>query len=213
MKNYNFLILILFFSCEQKVETGSNVNSANSNTTIPLKIPKEEDSILTAWSQYYQKENSNFKSELFQLKETFPISYRESSVDILHQKGFNEIYKPFLVFNESRDHYLDFDSYNWFIDPNGNAGYEADQQVVVVDLEKKSAKQIAFFGPSFWVEDAYWKSDSVVVLLGNSYEKIPFKMEFNFKTNKAKNYIYPDTLKFETPYSKIRLRSKGIKVE
>ena len=168
MKNYTFLILILFFSCEQKVKTGSNVNAAKSNTTIPLKIPKEEDSILTAWSQYYQKENPNFKPELFLLKETSPISYRESSVDILHQKGFNEIYKPFLVFNKSRDHYIDFDSYNWFIDPNGNAGYEADQQVVVVDLKKKSAKQIAFFGPSFWVKMRIGK-----VILWQYYWGIP----------------------------------------
>ena len=131
----------------------------------------------------------------------------------MNKKGFNEIYKPFLVFNQSKTQYLDFDSYNWFVDAHGNASFDADQQVVVVDLKNNTAKQIAFLGPSFWIEEAYWKGDSVAVLLGNSYDKVPFINVYNFKKNRMKYYEYPDTLRFKTTYSTIRLRNRGIKAE
>ncbi len=120
---------------------------------------------------------------------------------------------PLFFFNESKSKYVDFDSYQWFTGPDGYAGFEADQQVVLVDMKKKEARQIAFFGPSYWIEDAYWKGDSAVVLLGNSYEKVPFILKYNFEKNEVQNFQYPDTLKIETPYFTMRLRSKGIKAD
>lgn len=211
MKGFIFLLLLLFFSCDQKVKTNP------SNNINPQKVEntkKANDSLYShSWFLYYQKDNPDFNPELFQLTQTSPITFGQTSIKILNKKGFNEIYKPFLVFNESKSKYLDFDSYNWFLAPDGTAGFEADQQVVLVDYKKKEAKQIAFFGPSFWIEDAYWKGDSVAVLLGNTYEKVPFMMKYNFEKNQVQNFQYPDTLKIEMPYSKTRLRSKGIKVE
>lgn len=94
---------------------------------------------------------------------------------------------------------------------DGTAGFEADQQVALVNVNSNEAKQIAFFGPSYWIEDAYWKGDSAVVLLGNSYDKVPFVMKYNFDKNTVQNYQYTDTLKFEKNYSNIRLDKKGIK--
>lgn len=213
MKGFLFLILLLFFSCEKKVKTNPNQNLETPKVENSTKATANDSTELRPWFQYYQKENADFRSASFNLKQTSPISYQNSSVNILNQKGFNEIYKPFLVFNGSKSKYLDFDSYQWFLQPDGSAGFEADQQVVLVDFKKKEAKQIAFFGPSYWIEDAYWKGDSVAVLLGNTYEKVPFMMKYNFTKNEVQHFEYPDTLKIETPYSKIRLRSKGVKVE
>lgn len=210
MKDYAFLLLALLFSCDQKPKPPANVNTSKSKSA---QISKQNDSSLNKWLQYYQSENPDFQLDNFKLKETSKISFRETSVPILNKEGFNETYKPFLVFNKSKDHYLDFDSYNWFLEADGTAGFEADQQVVLVDLKQKKARQIAFFGPSFWVEEAYWKGDSVAVLLGNSYDKIPFKTEYNFLQNTVKYYQSADTLKFETPYFKMRLRKKGIKID
>lgn len=213
MKGLLFLILLLFFSCEKKVK-----NNPGKNLEIPkvenTTIATANDSIdLLPWFQYYHKENAGFTSASFNLKQTSPITYQNSSITVLNEKRFNEIYKPFLIFNESKNKYLDFDSYQWFLLPDGSAGFEADQQVVLVDYKKKEARQIAFFGPSYWIEDAYWKGDSVAVLLGNTYEKVPFMMKYNFIKNEVQHFEYPDTLKIEIPYSKVRLRNHGIKVE
>lgn len=210
MKDYAFLLLALLFSCDQKPKPPANLTASKSKSA---QITKQNDSSLKKWLQYYQSENPDFQLDNFKLKETSKISFRETSVAILNKQGFNETYKPFLVFNKSKDHYLDFDSYNWFLEADGTAGFEADQQVILVDLKQKKARQIAFFGPSFWVEEAYWKEDSVAVLLGNSYDKIPFKTEYNFLQNTVKYYQSADTLKFETPYFKMRLRKKGIKID
>lgn len=210
MKDYAFLLLALLFSCDEKPKSPANLTTSKSKSA---QITKQKDSSLNKWLQYYQSENPDFKLDNFKLKETSKISFRETSVPILNKEGFNETYKPFLVFNKSKDHYLDFDSYNWFLEADGTAGFEADQQVVLVDLKQKKARQIAFFGPSFWVEEAYWKGDSVAVLLGNSFDKIPFKTEYNFLQNTVKYYQSADTLKFETPYFKMRLKKRGIKID
>ena len=213
MKAYLFLILTVFFSCDQNTKKNPLEKIGVEKPKNSLKTEQEDDFNIQPWFQYYKKENPNFKHELFQLKQTSPISYDETTVAILNQKGFNEIYKPFLVFNKNKTKYLDFDSYQWFLQTDGSVSFEADQQVILVDFQKKSAHQIAFFGPSFWAEDAYWKGDSVAVILGNTHEKIPFITSYNFEKNTMKYYQYRDTLVFETPYSTIRLQNNGIKIE
>lgn len=213
MKGFIITLLLLFFACDKKVKTISASNSKTSKVENPAESKVYEILYNHTWFQYYQKENPAFKFENFQLKEAYPIVYQKSSVTIMNEKDFNEIYTPFFIFNESKRKYVDFDSYQWFPASDGYAEFEADQQVVLVDMKKKEARQIAFFGPSYWIEDAYWKGDSAVVLLGNSYEKVPFILKYNFEKNIVQNFQYPDTLKIETTYSKMRLRSKGIKVD
>ncbi len=213
MKGLQFLTLLLLFSCEKKVKKNPERNVDKPKVENTTTATANDSIDLFPWFQYYQKENADFTSASFNLKQTSPISFQNSSISILNEKGFNEVYKPFLIFNKSKNKYLDFDSYQWFLQPDGSAGFEADQQVVLVDYKKKDARQIAFFGPSYWIEDAYWKGDSVAVLLGNTYEKVPFMMKYNFNKNEVQHFEYPDTLKFDIPYSKVRLRNHGIKVE
>ena len=213
MKGFIISLLFLFFACDKKVKTIPSPNPKTSKVENPAESKVNKKLYNHPWFQYYQKENPAFKFENFQLKEAYPIVYQKSSVTIMNEKDFNEIYTPFFIFNESKRKYVDFDSYQWFPASDGYAEFEADQQVVLVDMKKKEARQIAFFGPSYWIEDAYWKGDSAVVLLGNSYEKVPFILKYNFEKNIVQNFQYPDTLKIETTYSKMRLRSKGIKVD
>lgn len=213
MKYLIILFFTLFISCEQKKQTDSANTQIVEKTKLIVDSANAEFDESQPWFAYYQKENSDFKTNSFQLKDSSSITYQKSSIEILNQKGFNEAYKPFLIFNESKDQYIDFDSYQWFVEPNGTAGFEADQQIVLVDYKNKTSQQIGFFGPSYWIEDAYWKGDSAVVLLGNTYEKVPFILKYNFKNNTVKNYKYSDTIKFENSYSKLRLRNKGIKVD
>ena len=212
MKGYILLLFLVFISCEKQEKSQNTETSATALKTEKSDKKAQDFLELTDWFKYYKEKNPAFSAEKFTIQQTSPLSYGETSVKILNEKGFNEIYAPFFIFNESKDHYLDIDSYHWIISPDGYAGFEADQQIVLVDIKKKEARQIAFYGPSFRIEDAVWKGDSVAVLLGNSYEKVPFKVEFNFPKNLVKNYQYSDTLKFEKPFSEIRLEKKGIKI-
>lgn len=212
MKGYILLLFLIFFSCEKQEKfENSKITEKPASTQKPDKA-KPDFLETTDWFQYYQEKNPAFSPAKFTLQDTSPITYRETSIKILNGKGFNQIYAPFFIFNESKDHYLDIDSYHWLLGPDGYASFEADQQIVLVDVKKKEAKQIAFYGPSFRIEDAAWKGDSVAVLLGNSYEKVPFKVEFNFRKNQVKSYQYSDTLKFEKPFADFRLEKKGIKI-
>lgn len=213
MKYFGFLLVLTLFSCEKK--KNANRESLNLPTAVVQKsvISAEDSDANSPWFGYYQNQNPDFTKDLFELKGKDSIVYRPGTVKILHEKGFNEVYEPFLIFNKSKTKYLDLDSYHWFPLPDGSAAFEADQQIVLVDTKARTAKQIAFFGPSFTIEDAYWKGDTVAVLLGNSYEKVPFMLKYNFEKKQIQNFQYPDTLVFTIPYSKIRLRNKGIKVD
>ena len=213
MKPILFLILLLLFSCEKKIKSSSPEKKPETAVADSSTITENDITAAHPWFSYFKEENPNFDADAFKLTQNSPINYQKSTITILNQKGFNEIYKPFFVFNESGTQYLDFDSYQWELLPDGSAGFEADQQVALVDYQNKKVRQIAFFGPSYWIEDAYWKGDSVAVLLGNSYEKVPFIMKYNFNKNEVKHFEYSDTLKIEIPYSEVRLRSKGIKVQ
>ncbi len=209
-----FLLPIFLFSCSDKKENNTTVlTPEHGKTEITEKLPEYENAALSSWISYYKNTNPDFSAEKFAVSNTSPIAYYPSNVKVMNEKGFNEIYKPFFVFNESKNQYLDFDSYQWNMAADGNASFEADQEVALVDYKNKTVQRIAFFGPSFTVEEAYWKGDSVAVLLGNSYEKVPFMMKYNFKKKTVENFQYPDTLKFDIPYSKVRLQKFGIKTE
>lgn len=213
MKSLQIPLLLLIISCTDKKETRIP-RPQDEATQHDVKQPiKKQDSAFASWLEYYQNENPTFAENNFMLTSTSQISYDPSNVVVMNTKGFNEIYRPFFVFNESRTNYLDFDSYHWSVAKDGNASFNADQQVALIDMKKKTAVQISFFGPSYTVEEAYWKGDSAAVLLGNSYEQVPFMMKFNFRKNTVQHYQYPDTLKFDQPYYRVRLQNLGIKTQ
>ena len=211
MKRFIFPLLFFLFSCDDKKEKEITIQVIDKEKTT--KIADSPKTALQNWLTYYRTDNQAFEEEKFILSATGAISFSPSNVTVMNEKGFNEIYKPFLVFNESKTKYLDFDSYQWSIAPDGSAGYEADQEVALVDYQNKTAQRIAFFGPSYSIEEAYWIGDSVAVLLGNSYEKVPFIMKYHFGKKTVETFQYPDTLKFDIPYAKVRMRKFGIKTE
>ena len=201
-----------FLACTEKKENSVVIRPTVTKVTAK-PVEKLIDSTFQNWLTYYQIGNPDFAKEKFSLTETSPIIYNPSNVIVMNQKGFNEVYKPFFVFNQSKTAYLDFDSYHWILGKDGSASFEADQEIALVDLKTKTAKQIAFFGPSYRIEEAYWQGDSTAVLLGNTYEKVPFILSFNFVKNTKQHFQYPDTLKFEKPYSEVRLQKFGIRTQ
>jgi len=211
MKLSIIFLLFLILSCDKKQENTS-VKEINQEIIVKNeKLSADDIDLSNPWFQFYQKENPNFKQELFELHQTSPITYHKSSILPLNEKGFDKVYYPFLIFDESKNLYIDFDSSNWICDDAEHVYFEVDQQVVLVDLKKKKSNQIGFFGSSSWIEDGYWKGDSVAVLLGNGYDKKPFILKYNFKKNMLKNYKYLDTINSKTSYSIFRMKSKGLK--
>lgn len=212
MKSLLIPLLFVIISCSDKKEKDSPISEPVApETSGKPETVEPPDSALISWMNHYRKENPGFDDKNFVLISTSAISYNPSNVVVVNAKGFNKIYKPFLVFNENKTKYLDYDSYHWFVSKDGSASFEADQQVALVDMKEKSAVQIAFFGPSYRIEEAFWQADSTAVLLGNSQEKVPFMMKFNFPRNTVQHFQSRDTLKFEVPYSQIRLGKFGIK--
>ncbi len=208
---FYYSLFMLIVSCgEGKKAPQTNDENSSSTDSAATAKSKKEDPVLRGWMNYYLNENPEFKTDKFIKTSSDAINYQSTSVKKLNEKGFNEMYKPFLIFDKSGTRYLDFDSYHWSLAPDGDISFEADQQVVLVDLPRRTAQQIAFFGPSFKIEEAYWPDDSTAVLLGNTYEKVPFQMKFNFKNNKMQYFQYPDTLKFKKSYYENRLQQKLI---
>jgi len=208
---YVFLLIFLFvIGCTESSKTASHTPPRSLKKTSVRNTVVDP---VSPWFQFYLNENPSFDNSKFYLKNISVLPSAPTSISILSDKKFDEIYKPFLVFNSDSSRYLDFDSYHWFADEDRVAGFEADQQLVLVDLKKDRARQLMFTGPSFLIEDVYWKGDSAAVVLGNSSDRIPFASVFNFNKNQQRNYGYPDTLRYKKSYYEKRLNDKGIKTD
>lgn len=128
---------------------------------------------LQDWISYYKALQRNFSIDDFMYEDTYPLEVMEGSVPGSFDREFDIRYSDFLVYNSDSTRYIDFDSYHWSLDANNQPLFSPDQEINVVNIPKKTVTRIGFRGPSYWVEDAFWKNDSVIVLLENSYEQKP----------------------------------------
>lgn len=208
-----FVIVLISVGCSKKNQQEKSSNSSDIEKPVQASLEKEKDSILANWLSYYQKDNPKFSDDWFEKTDESFINFFPSNITAKFDEQFDEVYTPFLVFNATKTKYIDFDSYYWHLNKNNEVNFEADQQVNLIDLERKTKQQIGFFGPSYTIENAYWKGDSIVVLLGNTYEKVPFKVKYNFISGYQTFYQSNDTLQVNRTYFKERLRRQGLKVD
>ncbi len=209
---FKYLLLpgiLICISCTDKKETVPKTAVPRDNETT-IKTAKKLPENLERWLNFYKSENPDFSEDSFSLVDSADLKYSPSQVKANFEESFDRRYEPFLVYSPDKSKYIDFDSYHWFTDDNGNPGFEADQQVSLVHLPSKTVRQISYFGPSFTIEDAYWEGDSAAVLMGNTYEKVPFYIRYNFNRNMTYTYRSTDTLKVARSYTEERLRKKGI---
>ena len=214
MKKYLLLSVFLVLECTDKKPESSVQQENNSTATTSVQKELKADSTdkrLNAWINYYKIQSPDFALEKFETSPVQKINYQETNTKARFDEGFDRIYEPFLVYSPNQKKYIDFDSYNWFIATDGNLGFEADQEVILVNLPEKTKHRIAFFGPSYRIEAAYWKNDDEAVLLGNGDEKLPFFIEYNFKNNESQYFQYTDTLQFKSDYRNLRLQEFGMK--
>ena len=172
-----------------------------------------ENKTLKRWLNFYRKENPGLKLENFKLDESGKLETMKGTVLGSFDPGFDSVYLPFLIYNPPQTMYLDLDSYKWSLDKNGSVMLSVDQEIDLVNLKDKTVTRVAFYGPSYWVEDAFWINDSVFVLLENSDEnQVGFRL-FNLNENLISIYSYSEPLKIRDEfYNDFRLKNKGIKV-
>lgn len=226
MKSIPLFLLfnLLFFT----ISCGDKKEESVSDIEIPQKIEEpiveeaseenlfvnfESQPNMKTWMDFYKSNDSDLSLNNFNLEESQKLKLMEGNVKGNFDPNFDKTYEPFLIYNPSKTMYLDIDSYNWEVDKEGTTLFNSDSEINLVNLNDKSVSRIAYYGPSYWVDDAFWLSDSIFALLENNYDNQPSIQIYNLKKNIVSPYVYSDTLSNmqQRSYLKKRLQSKGIK--
>lgn len=203
---FSFFLLI-FVSCNLKKEESIDETSIenevqnNENKAVNPEVFKPLDD----WKTYYHNRINDFDMANFKKQESFNLTAQKSEIVPIWSPDFNPFYKNFIRFNIDSTKYVDFMSYKLQFDEKNNLMISPDQEVVVVDLPNKKVERILFYGPSYWIEDAYFKNDSTLVLLENSNEQKPAYQEINLNTLKSDYYTYNKKVDFNSDYLKENL--------
>lgn len=226
-----FLFSVFLMSCGQTTSPTENEtmetkptenqpteNPVNDSTTEAHKqktTPAEsfaeilENPVLKQWEDFYSKHNPDFSVSDLIFAETTEVDFIPGNVYGIFDEEFDSTYWPFLIFNSDSLQYLDIDSYQWFVD-NGELTGSPDQAIQWVDVNQKTVTRIGFYGPSQWVEDAFWKDDSTVVFLEKDSEGNPSLTIMNLHTRTSAVYAGETTI--EGDYNSHRMKTKGIDV-
>ena len=217
------LIFSLFiFSCsDKKDESIADEPIENSDSIQYSEEPEIEKSALAdvgtnstfqQWLKYFRQNGADLSMVNFNLEKNRKLELMNGNIKAIFDSGFQEFYEPFLIYNPSKTMYLDIDSYHWTLDKEGMPLFEADQEINLVNLKEKTVNRVAFFGPSYWVDDAFWVSDSIFILLENNFDNQPDIQVFNLKENIISQYSYSDSTRrpIEPAYILERLESRGI---
>jgi len=189
------IITILFFSCSNK-----EIESPFANT-----LSLSPNNTLNLWLSSYIKTDKNFSLENFNFSYEDTVDFIEGSVFGTFDKEFNQVYLPFLIYNNNKQKYIDIDSYRWILDEDNEIIFSPDQEINLVDLQKKTVTRIGFNGPSEWAEDAFWENDSIVVFLENNYDNIPLIVKLNINNGIIKTYKYKFVVASEVYYTEKRI--------
>ena len=212
MKKSNIIYLIsvffLFQSCNLKKEKEPQEEQITTQTDKPTEhVNQYSQEVFNSWLDYYKNEINNFDSSKFEKEKPFKIVRAKSDLTPVWDEKFDSIYKDFLIYNPDSTKYIDFDSYKWKLNNKKDLQIGPDQEIVLVNIPEKKVERLLFYGPSYWVENAYFKNDSIIVLMENSSEGKPGYQEINLNTNTSQYYIYPEKVKNPEKYLKNRILS------
>jgi hypothetical protein len=126
---------------------------------------------------------------------------------------FDSRYSVLLIYSPNEKKYIDIDSYKMELDDNKVAMFDVDQEINIIDKDKKTINRIEFYGTYCWIEDAFWVNDSVFVLLGNTDVNSLFINIYDLINKRKIVYEYKSNLNFYSEYYTQRLIKKGIIIE
>ncbi|MXV37314.1 hypothetical protein GO491_01290 [Flavobacteriaceae bacterium Ap0902] len=207
------ILIALLHGCDFKkdekiedtvLEEKKMVEDKSSETVAESQTFKTQEN----WESYYKDHIQGFDTRSFSKEDSFKL-YPEatSTVKPIWDPEFNPVYENFIKYNEDSTKYVDFMSYKLQFDAHNELLVSPDQEIVMVDIKNKKVERILFYGPSYWIEDAYFKNDSTLVLLENSTENIPAYQEINLHTNQSTYYTYKEPTDFQSSYLKDRVIS------
>lgn len=211
MKKIIFLLTLfsfLIFCSDEKKNVPQNQSETRKDSVKIQKFQSDDNETLKNWLDYYKKIDPKFGLEKFDFVSENAFDKTAGNIYGIYDKEFDKLYSDFLIYSPNREKYIDFDSYHWSLDDEGEPGFEVDQEINLVEIPNKKIEKIDFYGSQNWVEDAYWKDDHTIVLLGNSYEQRPTITEMNFVSMKSQSFKYQDYLKKVSEHSKERIMAK-----
>lgn len=214
---YRLVLCLALASCGQKSDTNevSKSNFELKEYAYPDSIDFENiiDKNFQDWVEFYQSFNHNFSLDKFKYLGINSYDVIDGNVFGKYEASFDTIYSKFLVFNNNGTKYIDFDSYQWSLGKNGDLHFSPDQEINLVNIKNETVSRIGFNGPSYWVEEAFWKNDTTVVLLGNSYEKKLFITLIYLNQKKKIQFEYQDTIDIKSAYIEFRFRKLGLEIK
>jgi len=137
-------------------------NSAADSTLAPFASSIEKG--LDKWVRSFK----GFSIDSFHLaqKSSFTNTEYEGGADL---NRFYELYKASLSYSPDSSQFIDLHSAGLMLEKKGKkiiASADVDQAVTLSNLKTKTWKQIAFFGPSAWMEEAIWVSPTAFIQAG-----------------------------------------------
>ncbi|MDO5510194.1 MAG: hypothetical protein Q4F57_05820 [Weeksellaceae bacterium] len=205
------LCAIVLFSCDSRETQPADTVIATEPTP-----PEETESLYTdrafnQWKMYYSERDVDMTSGNFELDNTIDVVPENATSAAMWEPGFDPVYLPYLAFNADSSMYVDIHSYKWKAYEGEEIAINPDQEVMLVNRKDKTKKRLFFYGPTFWVEDAYFKNDSIVVLMENNDERLPAYQELNIRTMKSDYYVLKESVNFDSDYLNRIVTRRGIK--
>lgn len=164
-----FLLGILLRSCRPSdrqapdlTEEKFSLSAIEEGDTLSMA---EMPASIMEWIRFYQVQDSGFRLPRF----------RSSGVT-LHMEPLasatpnNEAsdFSRFFSFSPDKNRYIDLVSYSFQLNNGKLIPGEADQQVVLADVEAQKRFQLLFYGPGQMAEAAGWLSNDKLIIAGTS---------------------------------------------
>lgn len=206
--------LLILLSCnskspELKIQTENPTIKEQKTVTNFFKYSQNET--LENWITYYQTNiDSNFKIDRFEQTYKSEFDKLQGNIYGIFDKEFDKTYTDFLIYSPNKQNYIDIDSYQWSLseEDSDELLFEVDQEINLVNIPTKKVERIGFRGSTGWVEDVYWKNDSIIVLLEITTNRVPIITQMNLYSGESLSFTYQDTLKEMSNYSNKRILKK-----
>jgi hypothetical protein len=213
MKKTSGQILILFFllivACRSRNgEEGSGDYFSSSKTSeyedgdILRITPLPAD--FREWIGFYASVDTAFAIHNFKAS---GVTIHFDSMPNAISKTNEAVYKPLLAYSPDSTHFIDFFSYNQFLEKDGAQWYastgDPDQEIKLVDKSRHLDKQLMYYGPSQAVEAAAWVNNydfilGIMSLNDSSTAWIPEIYLFNLKDSTFTNFRLGKTIKVDS---------------
>ena len=204
-------VLVILISCSVKKDKKIKDLNTDNVDFKQWDLNLETNENLKDWFDYYKSLDSTFNLSEFKFMKTDTLNFIKGNVLGVFDKNFDKIYTDFLVFSENKNKYIDFDSYYWTLDDEKKPLFDIDQEINLVDIKKQTVTRIGFRSSVNWVENAFWKNDSTIILLENNTDNCPGISKIQLNNTQSEYFSYKNKLSFKSNYTELRLKKKGLK--